>query len=140
MDSLFFELNEAKMFADITDGTAIVINSFTGVYYGMNKLGTSIFQNLLSGISVNAINEAIRVIPGAPEDFTDNLKAFIETISEYDIIIPSTMSSREKPVIDPEIANEDLFQPECIEYKDIQELLYADPIHDVEEDKGWTPQ
>ena len=78
-------------------------------------------------------------------NFENDMKEYFYKISEkinflYDIIIPSTKSSREKPVIDPEIANEDLFQPECIEYKDIQELLYADPIHDVEEDKGWTPQ
>ena len=29
-----YQLNESKMFADITDGIAIIINSETGIYYG----------------------------------------------------------------------------------------------------------
>ena len=33
-----YQLNEAKMFADVTDGIAIIINSMTGIYYGMNGL------------------------------------------------------------------------------------------------------
>lgn len=33
-----YNLNEAKMFSDIADGVAIVINSETGIYYGMNEL------------------------------------------------------------------------------------------------------
>jgi len=34
----------------------------------------------------------------------------------------------------------DAFTPECKEYRDVQELLYADPIHEVEEETGWTPE
>ena len=38
-----YTLNNDKMFVDITDGIAIVINSETGIYYGMNALGTNVF-------------------------------------------------------------------------------------------------
>ena len=31
-----YALNDSKMFMDIDDGIAIVINSETGIYYGMN--------------------------------------------------------------------------------------------------------
>ena len=34
-----YVLNDAKMFSDIADGIAIVINSETGIYYGMNGFG-----------------------------------------------------------------------------------------------------
>ena len=37
-------LNESEMFADINEGTAIVINSQTGIYYGMNGFGTSVLH------------------------------------------------------------------------------------------------
>ena len=36
MESKNYRLNESKMFADITDGIAIIINAATGIYYGMN--------------------------------------------------------------------------------------------------------
>ena len=32
------------------------------------------------------------------------------------------------------------WKPDCIEYKDVQELLFADPIHEVDEETGWTPE
>ena len=44
-----YVLNEEKMFADVTDGIAIIINSETGIYYGMNGLGTAIYENLVNG-------------------------------------------------------------------------------------------
>lgn len=135
-----YQLNDAKMFADISDGMAIVINSSTGIYYGMNGFGTSIFQSLISGSPVGEIIKTVSSIPGAPEDFPDKLNAFVNTLSEFEIVIPSDTASLEKPEIDAKAASADGFIPECTEYKDVQELLFADPIHDVEEDKGWSPE
>ena len=51
MESKNYQLNEAKMFADVTDGIAIIINAVTGIYYGMNGYGTGIFSSLLAGAS-----------------------------------------------------------------------------------------
>ena len=84
-----YQLNDAKMFADISDGMAIVINSSTGIYYGMNGFGTSIFQSLISGSPVGEIIKTVSSIPGAPEDFPDKLNAFVNTLSEFEIVIPS---------------------------------------------------
>ena len=42
-----YKLNEDKMFADITDGIAIVINSETGTYYGMNSYGSNVYENIV---------------------------------------------------------------------------------------------
>ena len=44
-----YVLNEEKMFADVTDGIAIIINSETGIYYGLNGLGTAVYENLMNG-------------------------------------------------------------------------------------------
>ena len=50
-----YVLNDEKMFADITDGIAIIINSETGIYYGMNALGTAVYENLINGASTESI-------------------------------------------------------------------------------------
>ena len=42
-----YVLNDSKMFADVTDGIAIIINSETGIYYGLNGLGTAVYENLI---------------------------------------------------------------------------------------------
>ena len=73
MESRNYQLNEAKMFADVTDGIAIIINATTGIYYGMNGYGTGIFSNLLAGSSTSDIVAAIKALPGAPENPEDSL-------------------------------------------------------------------
>ena len=70
-----YKLNETEMFADITDGTAIIINSVTGIYYGMNGYGTSLFENLLAGSSVEDIVAAAQRIPGYTEEMNRMLEA-----------------------------------------------------------------
>ena len=76
MESKNYRLNESKMFADITDGIAIIINAATGIYYGMNGYGTGIFDNLLAGSSTDDILAAIQEIPGAPANAEESLSAF----------------------------------------------------------------
>ena len=53
-----YVLNDDRMFADVTDGIAIIINSETGIYYGLNGLGTSVYENLVNGASVEEILKA----------------------------------------------------------------------------------
>ena len=135
-----YKLNEAKMFADISDGMAIVINSITGVYYGMNGLGTEVFQSLLSGCEDGRILETVCAFPGAPATAGDSLKAFIEKLLGFDMLVPTDESGPADASINPATASIDNFVPECNEYKDVQELLFADPIHEVDADTGWKPE
>ncbi len=130
-----YQLNENKMFADVTDGIAIIINSETGIYYGMNAFGTQIYENIVNGVSIEKIWETIKTF-GADEE---NYKAFIDAMLEKEILI-SGMNSDIEINIDENIAKEDNFILELKEYNDAQELLLADPIHEVKEEEGWSPE
>ncbi|MBR5661011.1 MAG: hypothetical protein IKW99_05620 [Bacteroidales bacterium] len=135
-----YKLNEPKMLADITEGTAIIINSVTGIYYGINYFGTAIYENLLSGSTVDDINLAVASLPGVPEGTEDKIRAFIDKLIDFEILVPDDSLSTRPATIDPVIAQADSFTPGCKDYKDIQELLFADPIHEVDADEGWRPE
>ena len=128
------------MFADITEGMAIVINSLSGVYYGMNGFGTSLFENLLSGSSDGEILAAVRAIPGAPAGFEASFEAFLGTLTAFEILTPVPSGEPRPAVVDAVAAAADGFVPECKEFSDVQELLFADPIHEVPEEEGWKPE
>lgn len=130
-----YVLNDSKMFADITDGMAIVINGETGVYYGMNTLGTSVFENIISGAKVEDILIALKAIDGVNSNVEDNLNTFVSSLVEKEILISGEGSSRSV-----NISSVDGFEMTVDEYSDAQELLLADPIHEVKEDSGWTPE
>ena len=139
MESRNYRLNESKMFADVTDGIAIIINATTGIYYGMNGYGTGIFSNLLAGSSTADVLAAAKALPGAPANVEENLEDFLQTLLDFEIVIPAGQSSREASLVAKDAAF-DQFVPVCKEYKDVQELLFADPIHEVSEEEGWKPE
>jgi hypothetical protein len=134
-----YVLNDEKMFADITDGIAIVINAQTGVYYGMNGLGTAVFENIIAGSNIEEILSALKAIDGASDEVEANLNAFIAELVEKEILLAGEESSKEVE-ISADVAKADEFAITVDEYSDAQELLLADPIHEVKEDSGWTPE
>ena len=78
-----YVLNEEKMFADVTDDIAIIINSETGIYYGLNALGTTIFENITNNVPTNAILSALKSIEGCPLDIEEKLNSFIQKLIDH---------------------------------------------------------
>lgn len=134
-----YALNDEKMFADVTDGIAIIINSETGLYYGMNALGTSVYENLVNGAQTEKVLCALKAVPGAPDNIEEKFNAFIKALVDNEIIT-ETQNSDIDINIDENIAKEDNFTLDIREYNDAQELLLADPIHEVKEETGWSPE
>ena len=135
-----YVLNEAKMFTDITDGIAIIINSETGIYYGLNAFATNVYENIVSGASIEDIKEELKNINPDNNAILDNFEAFIKAMAEKEILILSSEDKNETAQIDKNSAKEDNFILELKEYNDAQELLLADPIHEVKDETGWTPE
>jgi hypothetical protein len=133
-----YVLNDEKMFSDIADGIAIVINSETGIYYGMNGFGTIVFENILGGADTQDILAEIRKMPEAPEDAEARFTAFVAALVEKELVMAGQAEGTVS--LDADIAKNDGFALEVREYDDAQELLLADPIHAVKEDTGWTPE
>ncbi len=133
-----YKLNDEKMFADISDGIAIIINSETGLYYGMNKLGTAVFENLTQGVSSEKILEKLKVWNSEAET---SFNEYIKFVTEKEIMVETEPFSNDIECnIDEAVAREDEYIPKAEEYMDAQELLQADPIHEVKEEKGWSPE
>lgn len=135
-----YVLNEAKMFTDITDGIAIIINSETGIYYGLNAFATNVYENIVRGVSIEDIKEELKNINPENKTLLDNFEAFIKAMAEKEILILSSEDKNETVQIDKNSAKEDNFILELKEYNDAQELLLADPIHEVKDETGWTPE
>ena len=133
-----YSLNEAKMFSDIADGVAIVINSETGIYYGMNELGTAVFEAIIAGASTENIGAALQTIPNAPNDIQSRVDAFVAALQHFEILIPG-QPKQAAPSFEEATAISSNFEMTVQEYNDAQELLLADPIHEVKVEDGWQP-
>ena len=134
-----YALNESKMFMDIEDDVAIIINSETGIYYGFNAFGTSVLEVLSQGADTEAVLNNILSLPNAPVDLKDKFLTFVNELTENEILVEDSSQSVEI-VLNATTALNDEFELSVQSYTDAQEMLLADPIHEVKEEMGWTPE
>lgn len=132
-----YVINDAKMFYDMADGQAIVINFQTGMYYGMSSLGSAVVDYLVQGAELSEIEKGLRGAADCPDDISDHLKAFIDRMIDLQILLESDQAGRNIPVAFSREAYADGFLLEVNEYAEAQDLILADPIHDVDVDMGW---
>ncbi|MDR2794508.1 MAG: hypothetical protein LBB12_01885 [Holosporaceae bacterium] len=138
-----YKLNEEKIFCDISDGIAIIINYLTGVYYSINIFGSMVFEKIIDGYSRDEILTLLKNIPNIPPNIDEKFDRFMDELLLADIIIVSNEKKVNVSIsninINASIAAEDDFEMKLTEYSDIQAMLIADPIHDVEDWEGWSP-
>lgn len=131
-----YKLNEEKMFFDMADGQAVVINFLSGMYYGTNSLGSAVLERLVHGGAPDKIAAEVKALPGCPEDFDTRLEAFIASLREKEILTEGeTQESSEPPIGEGALA--DGFELPLDEFSEVQDLILADPVHDVDVEQGW---
>lgn len=130
-----YKLNEEKMFYDMADGQAIVINFTSGMYYGTSSLGSCILDALLAGSSVADVYNAISALPDCPADMKERLDDFISRLLEKEIIVPAEGTGA--PCAIDASALADGFELTVDEFAEVQDLILADPVHDVDVEQGW---
>ena len=71
-------------------------------------------------------------------DIEQKIKSFTDELLQKEIIIEGETSSK-MPVFDESKIKQDNFEMKVLEYADAQEMLLADPIHEVDVAEGWQP-
>ena len=133
-----YRLNDEKIFADVADGIAILIDKQTGVYYGLNLLTTNVYENLVSGADTDELLSALSKVKGFSTEIKDRYDAFVKNLVFRGIIVENADTAASVQLSFDEFPNEDL---DFIlnEYPEASELLLADPIHQVKKETGWRP-
>lgn len=131
-----YKLNEEKMFFDIADGQAVVINFVSGMYYGTTALGSVILDRLVKGCAPEEIAKAVKALSGCPEDFDAQLDAFIVELRDKEILLDGETHPGGGEEID-DMALVDGFGLSLDEFSEVQDLILADPVHDVDVEQGW---
>lgn len=132
-----YRLNEEKMFFDMSEDQAIVIDSTSGTYYAMNMLASHVFEYLTQGASVEALAEALKQLPDCPDDILVQMESFVARLLACDIVLPD-----ETNAFDGVIEAAPLWFMEGCEFvldgfQDMTDLIMADPVHDVDVEFGW---
>lgn len=131
-----YRLNDAEMFYDMAEGQAVVINFVSGSYFGTGNLGSEVLNRILKGFAPQKILAALKAMPECPVDIEDILQKFVDELIAKNIIVEGdTVEGGDEPFA--EGLAEGGFVLNVVEYNEVQELILADPIHEVEEEEGW---
>ncbi|MEK4371576.1 hypothetical protein CXK86_04350 [Paenibacillus sp. BGI2013] len=131
-----YKLNDEKMFYDIADGQAIIINFVTGMYYGASALGSMVLDALMQGKDPKQIVDTIKNNEDCVVDIDQRVERFIAALTEKEIFILDDQPYSQESLGDFVVVHGD-YSLELNEFAEVQDLLLADPVHDVEADMGW---
>ncbi|MBA7565521.1 hypothetical protein ES708_07205 [subsurface metagenome] len=139
-----YRINSPKIIYETIDNEVVIIDFDTGNYYGMNNLGSIIWQFIESGYTANEIVGAIiNQYQSSREVVMKTVDKFLCELEQEGLITPErTEKSGATNGLESCVDVHTVTAPCSFEapilrkYTDMQELLLLDPIHEVDE-AGW---
>ena len=130
-----YRIRNEKVINETLDGETIIINLETGTYYSINASGSIVWNGAETNISIEQMIERLLSMYDADramiEKDVNDLIAFL--IAEQ-LIVEAERTN--VIVVEPTSTKELYLTPKIEKYEDMQEMLLADPVHDVD-DMGW---
>jgi hypothetical protein len=126
-----YVINAPDVVAENFDGRIVILNLATGHYFSLEGLGGRIWQLILDGYGFEAISAS--VASRRPE-LVESAAAFLRRLIESNLVRPDLQARHVADEIAEAWTGE---EPRLIVYDDLAELIYADPIHDVDQQAGW---
>jgi len=137
----FYKVNHPKVISETIDGETIIINLENGNYYRLDEVGSDMWDTLQGCGSVS------RVVSHVVSNYKENgykikecVHQFVEKLKKENLIVPSnSMGASSDGLSKGTVANDGkkpFSIPHLEKYEDMQALLLADPIHEVDE-TGW---
>ncbi len=99
-----------RMFYDITFDLANILDSETGAIYSMNKFTTNIFENLLKGISSDAICSKLTEFIGQNPNILNEFSLLMQKLNNYGILKQTNICEKQDININLEFALENSFK------------------------------
>jgi Coenzyme PQQ synthesis protein D (PqqD) len=129
------ELAEPDCVAEDFGGEVVVLNSATGVYHSLTDLAAAVWRDLMAGHSVEALLDAISHVDERAFQATGDFMRDLESAG-----LVRRTSSRAPRSLTPDCASlvgAGETKLTIQSFDDMKDLILADPIHDVDDEKGW---
>jgi len=128
-----FRINRPNVISEVFDDEVVAINFETGSYYGMRGTARDIWNALDSEIALDTLAARYQ---GDAGTIAAEVERFLERLLDEHLVAPRSgapSAAGGSPPVETRIP----WQSPALEiYKDMQDLLLLDPIHEVDE-TGW---
>lgn len=130
-----YAVNESKAISETLEGETIIINIENGNYYSINVTGSVLWDLIKARQGFDQIlGYFVGRYEGEPQVIEQGLRELITVLKTDNLIIETVETGEMMPAWT--LVKEPFIVPAVERYEDMQEMLLADPIHDVD-DAGW---
>lgn len=131
-----YRIAENDIAHEIIDGEAIIIHFETGNYYSLNGMAAKVWSWLEAGATYGEITNAFQELPS---DGPAEINGFVEGLVREGILIHSDEPALNRLPNDaiPVPGSLPFVAPRFDKYNDMKHLLLSDPIHEVDDQRGW---
>ena len=127
------EVAEPQCATEVMDDEVVALNVETGIYFSMRELGAALWTDLAAGHPVEALASKLRADGGSDAPLVE----FVSQVRGHGLMRPS--EARPHPgqsAVDLALhSGQDQLILE--KYEDMKDLILSDPVHDVDETRGW---
>jgi len=130
----WYRINDADVAQETIDGETVIVNLATGTYYSLAGSGAAIWQAVAGGASIaSATAAALAAYDGDEATVRAAVAELFARLLRDGLIAPGptgaepTFTAGERKPFEPPVLHT---------YRDLQDLLLLDPIHEVDE-AGW---
>ena len=133
-----FRINSTDIMHETIDGEVVVVNLDTGAYYAFGGSGEYIWNRLSEGLasSTQLVDELCSLHSTSRERISADVTNFLHQLVNENLIESTPAGTDSGPTIPAAKAHAEFEPPQFNKYTDMEALLLADPIHEVEAD-GW---
>lgn len=130
--SELYVVNAPDVVSEDFDGEKVILNLANGRYFGLRGIASQMWSCIGDGHKPDAI---LASIAASKPSLVESSKSFIARLVELDLVVRSKNDTEASSAsLDKLWADE---APGIDVFDDLAELIFADPIHDVDEQAGW---
>ncbi len=126
-----YVISAPDVVAENFDGQVVILNLANGHYFSLGGIAGEIWRLVMDGVGLSSIEESVAA--QRPELHAGAV-AFLQRLVDLGLI-RAEQSLQAAGV--PDGLEWGTGAPELETYDDLAELIFADPIHDVDEQAGW---
>jgi hypothetical protein len=135
-----FKIRSPFTIHETVDGEVVMVNLETGTYYSLVGTGAWIWAAVERAATVEEIVADLDAsFEGAGDQLEDTVRRFLDELAQEGLIVPS--DDENGSVADARAVvtgTRESFTPPTLErFTDMRHLILLDPVHEVEEEKGW---
>jgi coenzyme PQQ synthesis protein D (PqqD) len=137
-----FRIRTAYVLHQTIESEVVIINLDTGNYYSVLKSGADVWNAVEHGAGVREICAALaRKYRMSEEVIADSIAKFIDQLQSEGLIEafdePDAAEDFSAPEPESSETNGPFEAPILEKFDDMQDLILLDPVHEVDDQKGW---